>query len=500
MTTAEIESIDAIWDGADRFNRKQEAQLLANYIRSVAVRDFGREDQHGYTIAVDAPYGRGKTFFLTRFEQQMAREHPVAYINAWADDVADDPIAAIVATLEMALEPFLTNNRVITEQFSNVKAKAWQVTKAVGFGLARRAATMALTEVGTAAVEALLEGESASSVEGEQAEPNDDTVTNIVSGTVSDASSGLAVPVKAMDDRLQAYALAKQSIFELKKALARILTALPDSKTIPLIIIIDELDRCRPAYAIKLLEQINHLFDVPGIVFVLGMNGDQLAKSIVGAYGPSFDGQTYLQRFINRNFLLQTPDLTTLLGQLIDQVGIERNRFSLDHARGELVMAGKRGDNKPSLEQVLARLMRAYGLEVRHTYEVVDRLQTSLAIFPAASLMAGYFLPLLIGHVANQTPYPAVYRPKYEVALEYHEFREFNRKPTVSDYFNIALKLEELCSNSSIELGNMLQNNHLAGVALEFKQSISAYGQNADPANYPRLIQMVDQFQLPDTN
>ena len=48
----------------------------------------------------------------------------------------------------------------------------------------------------------------------------------------------------------------------------------------PLIFIIDELDRCRPTFAIELLERVKHIFDVPNMVFVLGINRDELCKSL----------------------------------------------------------------------------------------------------------------------------------------------------------------------------------------------------------------------------
>ncbi|HAG52631.1 MAG TPA: hypothetical protein DCL21_02475, partial [Alphaproteobacteria bacterium] len=76
-----------------------------------------------------------------------------------------------------------------------------------------------------------------------------------------------------------------------------------------LVIIVDELDRCRPDYAVKVLETIKHFFDVKGLSFVLPINKNFLEKSIEGFYNltPSaFSGKEhYLTRFIPRIFTLE---------------------------------------------------------------------------------------------------------------------------------------------------------------------------------------------------
>ena len=52
-----------------------------------------------------------------------------------------------------------------------------------------------------------------------------------------------------------------------------------------LVFLIDELDRCRPTYAVETIEKIKHLFSVPGIIWVLVMNKEQIESSIQKVYG-----------------------------------------------------------------------------------------------------------------------------------------------------------------------------------------------------------------------
>lgn len=71
-----------------------------------------------------------------------------------------------------------------------------------------------------------------------------------------------------------------------------------------LIIFIDELDRCKPSYAIELLERIKHYFDDERIVFVVAVNKEQLVHTISNYYGDSFDATGYLNKFFDINIYL----------------------------------------------------------------------------------------------------------------------------------------------------------------------------------------------------
>ena len=65
----------------------------------------------------------------------------------------------------------------------------------------------------------------------------------------------------------------------------------------PLIVLIDELDRCHPSYALELLATVRHLFNVDGVVVVLAINRAELAHSVQSIYGPDFSADRYLRRF-----------------------------------------------------------------------------------------------------------------------------------------------------------------------------------------------------------
>ena len=90
----------------------------------------------------------------------------------------------------------------------------------------------------------------------------------------------------------------------------------------PIVVIIDELDRCRPDYAVKTLETLKHFFDIPGFVFVLAIDEGQLKSSVETLYGTkNFDG--YKRKFINNSFVLPEPDKVKFTEYLYAKSGLD---------------------------------------------------------------------------------------------------------------------------------------------------------------------------------
>ena len=89
----------------------------------------------------------------------------------------------------------------------------------------------------------------------------------------------------------------------------------------PLVFIVDELDRCRPTFAIELLERVKHLFDVPHLVFVFGLNRDELCKSLSSVYG-DINSDVYLRRFFDFEFQLSEVDSGGFATHLLDKFQI----------------------------------------------------------------------------------------------------------------------------------------------------------------------------------
>ena len=72
----------------------------------------------------------------------------------------------------------------------------------------------------------------------------------------------------------------------------------------PLVFFVDELDRCRPIFAVEVLEKIKHVFDVHGVFFVIAVNKNELQKILRAVYG-DIDVTVYLRRFFDFEFVLE---------------------------------------------------------------------------------------------------------------------------------------------------------------------------------------------------
>ena len=135
---------------------------------------------------------------------------------------------------------------------------------------------------------------------------NDKQEAKNAAATVAGAATTLAS--HSIDATIDATveALLKEQI-EAEKNLETLKACLKEfAEEKPIILFIDELDRCRPDYAVDMLEVIKHVFDVENVKVVLVTNTKQLRAAINHRYGMEVDAQKYLDKFLKYNFAL--PD------------------------------------------------------------------------------------------------------------------------------------------------------------------------------------------------
>jgi len=76
-----------------------------------------------------------------------------------------------------------------------------------------------------------------------------------------------------------------------------------------LVVFVDELDRCKPSYAVRLLERIKHYFNNDRATFVFSINTKELQHTIKRYYGDEFDACRYLDRFFDIRMSLPAIDM-----------------------------------------------------------------------------------------------------------------------------------------------------------------------------------------------
>lgn len=223
-------------------------------------------------VALNGRWGTGKSYFLQRWvgahEHQNQGKALTVYFDAFANDYQSDPLVSLISTLANRLPE---DQKPQLKQLQKVAKTFIRPATRLGLALASFGATEALSDLGDAAIEA---------VKGE-----------------ADKALG------AFWEREQGRQVAMEEFHTAIKALTRIEEC--DEAT-PLVIVIDELDRCRPDYALDVLEVIKHFFAVPHVHFVLGVNLKALEKSVKARYGAEIDATAYLQKFLS--ITLELPD------------------------------------------------------------------------------------------------------------------------------------------------------------------------------------------------
>lgn len=284
-------STEPVWS-SDVLDRAQFAEFLTNYlVRRVA----GSTSTAGtFTLALDAGWGQGKTFFVQNWSRALSEarpRHPTFVFDAWAADYAADPIVAFMAALKAALEAEIARlpkkeqaARALNDAWKAARRAVWPATKVAAKGVLKK-----LTGVGA---DELLEAVVA---EDSEFEPNVEAL----------AEGGLSAFNDSLDEffkkALEGYSDRSKSIKSFRSLIEETLRQLAEHGEIqlPMFIFIDELDRCRPSFAVSLLEGVKHLFGVQGACFVVSTNLNQLAESVKSIYGVGFDGYGYLKRFFD---------------------------------------------------------------------------------------------------------------------------------------------------------------------------------------------------------
>lgn len=378
------------WD-QDLFNRRPLAKDIISYCNSVAKNGMLIDGDRSIVVAIDADYGIGKTYFLRGLQLELGGKQPVAYIDAWSSDLLDDPLTAIASVLKKSVEPLIAQDDGVKRRWVEFASKTGKVMAIGGKGLLKRGAQLAITGGAVEGISEVWEGASEDELE---------VVRDEIDKAVEDAIEDMDTELKALksnklvSSRIAEFEIGVAAIEDMKRSLAALVSSLGSKEEERVVyIIVDELDRCRPSYAIKFLEEIKHLFGVPGVVFILGVNSDQLGKAISGIYGDQFNGEAYLKRFIDRKVVLPFPPLEALV-----------SRLYADLTGGEFLKFPKMNDsNKKQMDtkKYLANLLEFHEISPRETFKFFDLLQTSLILIGDREVEGVFLTEVICDHLTG---------------------------------------------------------------------------------------------------
>jgi hypothetical protein len=220
-------------------------------------------------VALSSKFGSGKTTFLKMWKNQLeesnASNRPLLIsLNAWESDYYGDPLFAITSELAASLDESDGSRQSLINAAKDV---GW-------FSIAITGQVMSKLT----GIDAIAAGDIAKKKKDER----------------EDSDSQLM-------DAFSAYQVRKEMMGRLQETIKNIVKEKSDSLVL---FLVDELDRCRPDYAIAYLECIKHIFDVQGVAFILAADRDQLENSAKQAFGVDLDFNEYYRKFIHREVLL----------------------------------------------------------------------------------------------------------------------------------------------------------------------------------------------------
>lgn len=248
----------------DQFERKELALRLTELLSRLP---------DGAVMTIDAPWGEGKTWFGRRWHGYLGDNgFRAVYIDCFQQDYQGDPFGMLAsAFLELA-----------KQGDSAVKWRLLDASKKVATALLPATAKLIVKAAGKWLI-------------------GDPHVAEKLAETIDAADDAAADQLEKLVARsLEAREAEMRSVEGFKHALHELAAASEK----PVVVIMDELDRCRPDFAVHAVERVKHFFDVPGIIFVLLVNRAQLAAAVRGVYGADVEADAYLAKFVHLSLTL----------------------------------------------------------------------------------------------------------------------------------------------------------------------------------------------------
>ena len=296
----------------DWLKRQDFANQLTNIIKNNSDRSF--------VIGLSAQWGEGKTTFVKMWQKEMENEGiNCIYFDAFEYDYMENVFLSIAIEIyNFAKNKDITLSSEYLKESKNVFSHLQSIKM----------------NTSPIVLEPSLLDESDKNTSSKVADDIEDNLNYLLNNAFNQAINH------------------KEVFTRFKNSLSTLASS-ASSKGLPLVIIIDELDRCKPNYAVEVLEKIKHLFLVDNVVFVLSMHHEQLEESIKKVYGANLDAHTYLQKFIDYPTRLPKSDFSL-------------DRSTSEYLRNEInFLSIRKFDNSSHVFGLFAILSNYYNLSYR---------------------------------------------------------------------------------------------------------------------------------------
>ena len=257
----------------DVLNRNEFIGKLFDLIKVIT------ETKKGCSFAIDGKWGSGKSFVLEKLQKKLEMEQSeetgfdkyfVVYYDCWKYDFYDEPIISIITSIMNAIED---KEKVLSEE---TKKKIINTLKTIAFEVVKNKYGIN--------IEKMIES------------------------------------VNSTSELAQSYDK-YYNFLEVLKSVRREIQMITENR--PMVIIVDELDRCLPTYAIQVLERLHHIFeDLDNIILIIAMDKSQMAESLKTIYGTSLNVDMYMRKFISFTLQLDNGSASGFLEKYEEYVNL----------------------------------------------------------------------------------------------------------------------------------------------------------------------------------
>lgn len=420
---------DNIWEG-DLLGRESEALYLKRYVENAFTMDKAHETS--LVLNINSEWGTGKTWFLERFAKELKKNHPTIYFDAWANDFTKDALMSFVSTVCNDLEREFGEELNIKNSVAKLKETAYKFIKP---SLPVLLAALVKHYIGVTVLQ--------------ESDDNDEESNNI--SPIQDVASSLTAI--AASAAIKSFHEEKGGIENFRRTLISLVENLRTSRSadyLPICIFVDELDRCRPTYAIELLESIKHLFNIPGIFFIIASDTKQLSHSIKVVYGQDFNATAYLKRFFYSGYLLSAPEYEKMAEHL----------FSDFNYGDKLFLPKSIHSFCGGVPGLFSKIAAFFQLSVREQQQVFSILKSCILVMDSSEVHAIFIIFLICLKLKRESFYEALVANPNTTIYDRHSQDGINE-----GYFS-EVKLE----NYSYSQGH--RKNEVLGISSIFRHYI----------------------------
>jgi hypothetical protein len=444
---------DEPWRG-DKLKRQQTAEYLTPIITSI--------DQP-FVISLNAEYGMGKTDFVRRWQHDLNNQgFKTAYFNAWESDFSENALAAFMSSLKFQL---IEQTKGATQK--SIKSKIGNLAKKSGGFLRYQAAPM----LARVAARKLLGEDELQALKDFELKEED----------IENLTSALAMEALASQEA------AERSMVSFRKEVGELVVALTKNEKDPakrkLIIFVDELDRCRPNYALEVLESIKHLFSVPGVIFILAVDETQLRETVKTIYGSDMNGPGYFARFFDWRLRLPKPDFYEFSDHLFQLYRLDRLNVFVD---GGLETAFA---NSRALISWFSATAEAFNLSPREQIRCFTEINLVLRGISAGQIP---FCPVLGLLAVLKTVYPDECRilcmKQVGVEVVKEKFKTILNKISIPEIFGAKIGIHTLIEDW--EIGPSRVQSVYEKIDKLERKHFDSFGNHLDATEKARLVNL----------